>query len=708
MKLRCAVGVLPALMLSAAAALAAGPQLPYCNMAEYAPLPLLWNQSAEPRQVNSIFPHPILPWRAVAATDSGLFLTDDAGRTWGALPQATAAAAGLIQRVIFNPLEQDTFYLASKTKGVWATADAGKSFRQIGTTANGLAADAVEDIILYPSDVTHQTLLAAHGAAAGGLSRSRNGGKSWDVVHPDYFFRRILAREKTTLSGRETGAMQIYLFGAVRSEPDILNLYNCSAPGELPTERLRDILLADMAFAPIGGKASPLYVATAGSGLYRIDSDDEAAILGPKDASWVSVSAQWGQNPDVVDLCLYDPSRLGLVLSSDELVTKRSSSGPLISSFVKDGAAIRPNANGTVFYAVANGSLTIGRADETVPIVRVTPPVFEPAREDEKTFEDLTSALREFSKSASAGSAAKAARELRANYGDLDAPYLRTRMTLTAQLPLQPAPPVSVTADMTRYGGSESTPMSDDGQHGDGVAGDGVYGLSFSFRPMRFAHRQNDWRRTGPGRVAIGITATYADGRRQGAVGVAGIYPKIVSYDAWPQTLNPKAPKARYVTEGDVKAELVENPPEIHGGIPALRIQTGQGPWSVNIPIGFDQRDITSYQGLAFWIKATEGVPPGEIFVQLRDHPELAAPVTTDRIAVISQGVREGSISSDYRCVVAPFDQMLAEGSPIETSKVQKIILSGDAGAPVTLWLDGLRILASTEEEIPVKGTPKK
>ena len=709
MKLRHSLGILAALMLPATVALARGlPQSVYCNTAEYSPLALLWSQNSEIQQANNIFPHPLLPQRAVLATASGLLLTDDAGRTWTALPQATVNAVGLIQRVAFHPLETDTFYIASKTKGVWATTDAGKTFQQVGTTANGLAADSVVDLIVYPSDMTYQTLLAVHGTAAAGVSRSRNAGKSWDVLNSDYNFWRILAREKSSTSSRETAAMQVYLLGSTKSEPDIQNLYNCSAPSELPVELLRDNVFTDVTFAPTHD-ASPLYVATTGNGLYQVDFKDEITTLGAKDASWASVSSLWGPNADVVDLCLYDTSKLGLVLSSNELATTKTLSGPLVSSFVKDGAVIRPNANGTVFYAVANGTLTIGRVDEPVPVVTITPPVFEPTREDDKALEDIGLGFRTFGRTTNTiSSAAKDARELLANLGDLEAPYRHTQITITARLPLQPTPPVSVTADLSRFAGSEEEPLYDDGFHNDGAAGDGVYGLSFSFRPFSYSHRANDWRRSYPGRAPVGITASYADGSRQGAVGIAGIYPKVLSYDLWAKTLNPKSAKTKFEIDGDVKVEETSNPPEIHGGTLALRIQANKGPWSVAVPIYPGKGDFTSYQGLSFYIRASEGKPPGEINLQLRDHPELSAPVTTDPVPVIADSMREGSIASDYRRVIVPFDRLMGENTTLETSKVHQIIFSGECDNPMTLWIDTPRVLVSIEEENGSNDAPKK
>ncbi len=68
---------------------------------------------------------------------------------------------------------------------------------------------------------------------------------------------------------------------------------------------------------------------------------------------------------------------MGLVISPDQLAsTSTASDGLPIGSLVKDGAVVRPNANGTVFYAAINGALTIGRSSPDVPVVQVTPAAF--------------------------------------------------------------------------------------------------------------------------------------------------------------------------------------------------------------------------------------------------------------------------------------------------------------------------------------------
>ena len=257
---------------------------------------------------------------------------------------------------------------------------------------------------------------------------------------------------------------------------------------------------------------------------------------------------------------------------------------------------------------------------------------------------------------------------------------------------------------MSRFGGSSTAPLYDDGHHGDGAAGDGLYGLTFCFRPLAHSPRPDDWRRSWPGRVALGVTATYADGQRQGAVGLAAIYPKIEGYDLW----NKNFDKAVFSTKGDVAADVVPGPPGTPDGGTNLCVKTGKGPWSVFLRIPWGRNDITGFQALTFRIRAGEGPVPEEIYVQLRDSPELTAPVISDRFPLIAGGLHGAALGADFLRAVLPFSRLLSGNSKLETGRLDTIILSGDGGAPATFCIDSPRVLATMEEAAPANDTPSK
>ena len=674
-------------------------EMPYCENRVYAPLDLAWNPDTSFSQVRNIFPHPVMAQRALLATESGLSITEDGGLTWKELPQGGAGKIGQVTDIAFDPLSADSFYAATTAKGVWMSRDDGGTFTQIGSKAQGMAADAVASIAVYAGDPTRRTLLAVHGDTAPGMSRSRDAGQTWDVLNTDYNFRRVM--------GGGENSQQLFLFGSGAGKMDEQNCYTCNTVGEFPVVAEPDVVPTDMTRAPVREKGGDVvYIATSDSGIYRIANDDSVAITHdtrqltvPDVTGWASVATAWGPNADVMRLFAYDPANLGLVYSTDNLATTQiAGKEVLVSPLVKAGSAVRSNANGTTFYAVVNGALFIGRSADDVPVVGINPPVFRLDGNALAQFQNLREEFEKFSHatefSRMPGSIGAAAIDLAQRFGDLKAPYEQCQVTVTARLPHQPAPPASVTVDLSRFGGSPETPLYDDGQHDDGAAGDGLYGLTFALQPR--APSDLDWRSTWPGRVALGVTAAYPDGHRQGAVAVLGIYPLLKDFDLWSKNGGNIAADCN----GQVKVRPVLNPPAIHSGSSALRLDAAKGPWTVEVEVPARTRDFTSYGALSFWIKAADGQPPKDLSVQLRDQPEFSDPTTTPPLPVYGF-IAEGGISGEYRRAVIPLARLLGSNSQLQTTSLKSIILTGTTDGPVTLYVDGPRVHVSARSRRP-------
>jgi hypothetical protein len=692
------------LMLTAALLRAdARPPLPalYFDSTKYPPFHLTWNTSTDIQDVVAVFPHPLRVQRAALATSSGLLLTEDSGRTWTPLPGATADKVGTILDVAFHPLLPDTFYIASQTQGIWATTDGGKTFTQIGTKAGGMASDTVVSLCVYAGDSSHQTLLAVHGDAAPGLSRSRDGGKTWEVVNADYRFRRLLTGEGNL--------QQLYLFGSTVKDPDVQCVYSCSTVGEFVTDAVHDVLPTDMVYAPtLYRKPAIVYLSTSDTGLSRIDNLNSAGLafnvtpLPFKDASgFASVGSAWGPSADAINLFAYDPAKLGLVVSRDDFATYQTASAGLpTSSLVKEGAMLRPNANGTVFYAVANGSLSIGRQPDDVPVVDFTPAAFEVDPDDNKAERELAEAFQKFTEFK--GHTTDAATALLGSVSDLEQVYRQHQIAVTARVPVQPSPPKSVTVDLSRYGGYPNTPLYDDGQHNDGVAGDGVYGLTFAFLPERHPPREDEWRPSGPGRVAMGVTATYADGHSQGAVGVVEIFAPVLDIGIWHDGVGSVA--ADPVVGATVEPFL--NPldpgqpsyaPRLHKGDVAVRLKVPKGPWEVHFKAPYNRHNIDGHPAFSFFIRLDDGPAPTALKLQLRDEPDFSPPTTTDAVSVL-QGI---TLTGTYQRVVFPMTQVVGTALQFQRDHLAEIIFSGESPAPATLVLDGMQANATNPPAPP-------
>ncbi len=325
----------------------------YRDKTEYPPLSFNWSTNTDISQVRSVYPHLFLQRRAFVATETGLLTSDDDGHTWTNLPEAAVEKVGPICDIAFHPVQADTFYIASQTKGVWLTTDNGKTFTQVGGKAKGMASDAITSFIIYPGDGGHQTLLAAHGDAALGLSRSRDGGKTWDVVNTEYHFSRVF--------GGDGNMTQIYAFGATAKEPDIQCVYTTHTVGEYIAEVVRDVVPTDLVFAPVQWRQQGVtYLATSDSGLYRIDNSsqfgmayDITKLPYPGVDGWASVDVTWGPTADALNIYLFDPIKAGLVIANKVLSNKpaetedisggvSSSNGLPVSPLTKEGRSPSP------------------------------------------------------------------------------------------------------------------------------------------------------------------------------------------------------------------------------------------------------------------------------------------------------------------------------------------------------------------------------
>lgn len=694
---RYAGGFLLATMLLVSAA----PPPSYYDTTKYPPFQLTWNVSTDQQQVLGVFPHQVMTPRAVLSTAAGLLLTEDAGKTWAPLPEATADKVGPILDVAFHPILPDTFYIASRTKGIWVTSDAGKTFTQIGSKAAGMASDTVVDLIVYTGDSSHKTLLAVHGDDAPGLSRSRDEGKTWDIVNPEYHFRRLISGQ-----GNQQFAgvlQQLYLFGSTLKEPDIQSVYSCSTVGEYVDEVMRDVVPTDMTYAPIPyRKPAMVYVTTSDNGLNRLDNSDSSGLsfdlkqIPFKDVTgWASVGSTWGPSADIVNLFLYDPTKLGLVVSHDDLKTfLTASSGLATSSLVKEGAVLRPNSNGTVFYAVANGSLSIGREPEDVPVVGFTPAAFEINQNTNKPWDDLAHSFEAFTNAK--GHTLDAAKVLLHDTGDLEQLYRQYQIVVTARVPVQPAPPKSVTIDLSRYGGYPDMALFDDGRHNDGAAGDGVYGLTFGFLPQRYRPQDDEWRSSWPGRVAMGVKATYADGHSQGAVGVVDTFEQVLDISIW----HDGVASVTQDVEGGVTVEPFLNPlapnqpayvPRLHKGDVAVRLKLPKGSWKIHFKAPYNMHNIDSHPALALSVRLDSGTAPKELYLQLNDAPDFSPPTTTSPVPLLN-GM---TLTNAYQRTVIPMTQVVGTALQFQRNHLNEIIISGENDAPGVLVVDGLRALAT-------------
>ena len=664
------------------------PQEEWRHAGKYPPFRVTWLNEARLTGVSAVFPHPTLPQRVAAATAGGLFLSDNAGRTWTPLPEAAPQKVGAVRHVAFDPASPNVFYLATDGKGIWATADGGKTFRQIGSKASGMAADAALAVHLYPPDTRFLTLLAIHGDAAPGISVTEDGGRTWRVMSPDHHAWKLLCGGPSSL--------RLYMSASTRDKPDVRNILSAASLGEPWYVVVRDVIPTDGTTTVLRG--GDVYWATADAGVHVLTHGGaNFEKVGSEELTHLaSLGVAPGPTADSQLFYAYEPMRLGMIVSADALKTfSTHSQGLYTSPFVAEGAHIRANASGTVFYAVANGVLSKGyRFDGPLKVSNVTlsPPAFSFAplawSEGTASLQRCLSALPR------AARAAPMARQIALFTKEVEDALSPPQLTIAALVVDQKGKPKSVTVDLSRLGGSPRTPMADDGQHGDGAAGDNVYGAPIVLRPREVHRDWRDWRREWPGPLDLTVTAVGSDGALSGSVGVLFAAKRTESFTYWEEDY---VPSVRNPT-GEVSIDRdpqVAPPPTSRS---SWRITAGKGPWTLPIGDPYHPRDITGFYAVSFWVKS-DGRSPDDLRVQFRDQPDYVAQTTTTPVGVAAdRAIEGGAMAAEFRRVAIPLEPLLAKTPGLLSRLFCWVIFSGEGRAPGTWWVDDIRLFRTKEE----------
>ena len=645
---------------------------------KYPPLSVTWKADARLQQVLGVYPHDVLPGRVVAATATGLFLSEDAGAAWTPLAKTGPDDLGAVRHVAFAPNSVDTFYVATDRKGVFATEDAGKTFRPIGSKATGLASDEAAGVCVYPGDRRLQSLLVWHGEAAPGLSYSPDAGHTWRVLSTDFFVHQVLVASP--------GDQELFFIASPKGAKDVRNAYYALAPDEHWVETMRDVVPTDAAVSLLwaGGvnsekvfRGANPYLSTADQGLFRLTLGDGDRVGPAQPNSLASVGLAWGPTADSQVLFAYDARRLGMVTSMDDFETIAPQPGLPAGPFIREGARVRANSNGAAFYAVANDALYLGRRALGGPgLVQacVTPPVF--AFEHEKYDAAMRAVRTTINAFPQERHAAEAARQLLKFSRDAEPASTATEFTVTAQVSPADYRPVSVTADLSRFGGSPVTPMFDDGKHGDGAAGDGRYGAVFRMEPDRVnRQRWDDWRRLWPGLLGVTVTAVGPDGALSGLVAPIYVFdrPGNYSYHAWDTAFPIK-----------------------------------QGPWERWLGSVYYPHDVDGYYGLGFWIR-TDGAALGELSLQAQDTPEFSPLTLTPKVPLVKEGfVAGGPLGPEWRRAVVPFRRLLRDSPTFQRRRLGSLVLSGESPEAATVKLSPIRLYLTAEDAKAEEGAVPK
>jgi hypothetical protein len=666
-----------------------------------------WQLDRQVLGAAAVFADPYVPAHVLAATASGLVETRDHGRSWQVNAAASAGRIGPISNICFRLDAENRYYVGSKTRGLWQTTDGGKTFQQVASKASGLASDSVLAVYLYPADALYRTLLVIHGEDAPGLSKSADNGKTWQVLYPDYHILRLAFSRN---------AKQVIVVAASRQDPDVRNVYHLPSLQE-PWQTLITDTLCTGSTEPVLARDA-VYLSTSDKGLFKIARNGGVVRnIGPlNDQEWASLGSTWGATADSELIYGYDPKKLGMVLFTPEQLDAApvgedqpappppappyttQSRGLFTGPLVAEGAHIQANANGTVFYAVVNKSLYVGRRTASATLVREVSvaPAFREIRPEavKDALRNVEQALDAFS---SGSSVVQAARELQSRLQQPMETLGMQRFTVSATIACpEGRPPKSVTVDLSRLGLSPRSPLIEVRGRSAAAPGEGVYANTFSFDSVNYRSSQ-DWRASWTGIHGLTVSAVADDGSLAAAVGVLGIQQeRAASVPFWTMY----APERE---SGDVTGGVMSNRRDVWFREPRQQISILKpGPWSVRIHGPRELLDLSGFHAVSFLLRADQDVAD-DLAVSLRDEPTYALPATSAPVFLMKEGfIRTGKITAKPQRVTIPVSRLIENSPDFRPSLTRWILFSGKASGPADIYINGLRCY-STADAVPTE-----
>lgn len=644
---------------------------------------IVWQPELNVPNVRKVVPHPQADTVAAAIADDGVYITTDTGDTWVKAAGISKALAGSITCLNFQDNQSSNFLLGTKDKGIWISRDYGKTIQPLAGKAQGLASDYIESVYFQLVDMSFNTILASHGKNALGISRSSDGGKTWEVLYPKFYCYRLY-------QGR-IGSQAMYMLAADTEEPDVQNIYSISSLGKYWRRTYRDVLLND---AITNSQGVDLNLATVDSGLIRINQYGQSVDkLGYDEVEWNSIGRSWYNTADSRQIFLYEPEKFGFAQSLDNLKTIKSKGrGPYQGRIVQEGAHICSSAGGAVYFAAVNGTLYIGRNNnnhrvEKVQVIPATINIAQSVLSGER-WSDFDQDLEDFISCHRTNKYTKELVEKLKKFSSaIGTPDIKIKAKVTSEKTLTK----QVSVDLSRIGGSVQTIMYDDGKHDDGKAGDGIFGVQFPLQHTMLSYNNQDWRRKWPGSMGLTVTAQASNGQLAGAVGTLGVFIKPETFYFWKDGwLHAYASKESKCERKRIQKRGQPNRSE-------LVIQTSAGPWQVHL--NGNRSNISGYYALGFEIMPAQDAVE-EAMIQLQDQPVFTAPVSTPPQLITSgKHVNGGTLKKDkWNKVSIPIGQMLKDTEEFVPELFANLVLSGNGKSSKQYSLREIRFFRTKQD----------
>jgi len=648
---------------------------------------LRWAMNRTVRDVRAVFPHATDPRVVWLATGDGLVRSDDEGRTFQAVPAASGEKVGAVTALTICPADADVLLMGTDSSGLYLSEDGGKSFQRIGAGEGGLVSNHIDSAEFQALDPSYRTLLVTHGTAAAGLSVSRDRGKTWEVLASDRFLTKLVAVRSTIVAAGSLAVTEGKVWSIHRSGTEGFRWEHCRT-GIRPTAPLY----------PWPRSWWRFLMATRDGQI--LDSDDDGRTWGRMadfdGTSWESFFVTRGATAATRVLAAYSPRKGGLMLATGRLDPSSAvarNAGLYVGPYIKSGAECRANANGSVYYAVVNNVLWVARrpaakAGPTVQQTWTTPSTVWVGRGQ------LVGATAEVHRRIAAVAAgevtdanvhalASAARVIRKQVEGMS-------FVVSAQVthPAGLGAIKSVTADAFPLGGRPNAPLYDDGRHGDGKAGDGLFAGEVDFQASALASDNRQAQQLGfPGVGAVTVTAVDTAGKAATWSATVSIVPMADRIDLGPSGRfggrNDQDGVSVYMARNEGMDGRTAWCYEAHTtgpwrGMPAMDFRNGFG-------INISGRDTLSFD--------IRGDVDQQLYVQLFDRFRVGAdvfdqPHLSRAVPLIAPG-RLHAITGAWQHVRIPVAELLPKGHYFLRRFGGTITLSaGKDGRPGRYYLD--------------------
>lgn len=649
---------------------------------------LKWVAMRELRDVRAVFPHPTDPNIIYLATRAGLMASADAGKTWREMESASADKLGAVTALAVSPADESVICLGTDQSGLWLSANGGKSWSAMGSASEALAAQHVEYVDFCTSDPSFRTVMASHGTAAAGLSVTRDLGQTWDVLGSDRYFRGFAKYRQTIVAAGSLTVTEGKVWGIHRSGHDGFRWEECN----------RDIRVGEPALSML--KPVKFFFSTLTGQVYESYDDGQAwtVVCDYQNANWVSLLFTYGQTEAAELLAAYDPHREGVTISARRFShgsRSKYNDGLYIGPYVKSGAMLRANANGTAYFVVMNSELWASQRQlpDKGPVVVQANCVPSTVWVGHAAVSQAEHHLNDNVQAVAQGDQRnQTIRAIARSAGMIQQKLSAMELTVRAEVkhPGGAAAIKSVTVDLTPLLGSRTAPLFDDGQHGDGQAGDGVWAGKVSFTPAVFGQQNaGDRRRPLPGACALTVTAS--DGAASSSwTAVVSIQQRPDAIGLWGHKLSGTF-------------DLMYGPVALHEardeglrfGTPALCVAaTGPGPWRTgwvtSEPMNIAGRDYLSFhiRGDTNQNLQVQLVDNYQIYDEHLDELHYGPPVS-----IIAGGYLK-AITPEYQQVRIPIKALLPKGTIFLRMYTAGLAVSSPAGGkPGKYCLDQVQLI---------------